>query len=80
MAMANPYLSVIVINTNGSNYLRKGQRVAELSRNQSSNPHKTLCYKGHILTENEEKENDISLKWKVKENRSSYFSVRQNRF
>lgn len=42
MAMANPYLSVIVINTNGSNYLIKGQRVAELSRNQSSNPHKTL--------------------------------------
>lgn len=43
MAMANPYLSVIVININGSNYLLKGQRVAELSRNQSSNPHKMLC-------------------------------------
>lgn len=77
--MANPYLSVIVININGSNYLIKGQRVAELSRNQSSNPHKTLCWKGHILIENEKKENGISLKWKVTENRSSYFYVQQNR-
>lgn len=71
--MANPYQAVIFVNINGSNYLIKGHRVNELSRNQSYNPHETLCQKGHIQIEHEETENDIQLKWKVNKKTEAVF-------
>ena len=69
------YLSIITINVNGFNVPAKRQRLAEWI--QKTRPLYLLSTrdlpqnKGHIQTETEELEKDISHKWRPKESRSS---------
>ena len=69
------YLSIITINVNGLNVPAKRQRLAEWI--QKTRPLYLLSTrdlpqnKGHIQTETEELEKDISHKWRPKESRSS---------
>ena len=74
------YLSIITLNVNGLNALTKRQRLAEW--NTKTKPLYMLSTrdspqnKGHIQTENEGLEKDISCKWRPKENRSSNIHIR----
>ena len=67
------YLSIITLNENGLNAPTKRQRLAEWIKKplymlSKTDPPQT---KGHIQTESEELEKDISCKWRPKESRSS---------
>ena len=74
------YLPIITLNVNGLNALTKRQRLAEW--NTKTKPLYMLSTrdspqnKGHIQTENEGLEKDISCKWRPKENRSSNIHIR----
>ena len=74
------YLSIIALNVNGLNAPTKRQRLAEWIQKQDPiymlsirDPPQT---KGHMQTENEGLEKDISCKWRPKENRSSNTHIR----
>ena len=74
------YLPIITLNVNGLNALTKRQRLAEW--NTKTKPLYMLSTrdspqnKGHIQTENEGLEKDISCKWRPKENSSSNIHIR----
>ena len=66
------YLSIITLNVNGLNVPTKRQRLAELIQKQD--PYicclqETDLKTGHIQTESEGLEKDISCKWRPKESR-----------
>ena len=79
MAMGS-YLSVITLNVNRLNILTKRQRLAAWIQKQD--PYTMLSTrdppqtKGHIQTESEGPEKDISCKWRPKESRNSNTHIR----
>ena len=79
MAMGS-YLSTITLNVNGLNVpnqktktVRMDTKTRPLYMLSTKDPLQT---KGHIQTENEGLENDISPKWRPKESRSSNTHIR----
>ena len=79
MAMGS-YLSIITINVNGLNAPTKRQGLAEWIQKQdpiymlsTRGPHQN---EGHIQTENEGLEKDISHKWRSKESRNSNTQIK----
>ena len=69
-------ISIITLNVNGLNAPTKRHRLAEWIQNQD--PYKYMLStrdppqtKGHIQTESEGLEKDISCKWRPKEGKSS---------
>ena len=75
-----PYLSIIALNVNGFNALTKRQRLAEwIKKNRplymlsTRDPPQN---KGHIQTESEGLEKNISRKWRPKESRSRNIHIR----
>ena len=72
MAMGS-YLSIITLNVNGLNSPTKRQRLAEWIQKKKKIPlymlstRDPLQNKGHIQTESEGLEKDISHKWRPKE-------------
>ena len=78
MAMGS-YLSIITLNVNGLNVPTKRQRLAEWIQKQDHYMLPTRDppqNKGHIQTESEGLEKDISCKWRPKESRSSNTHMR----
>ena len=71
-------MSIITLNVNGLNAPTKRQRLAEWIKKplymlSKTDPPQT---KGHIQTENEELEKDISCKWRPRESRISNTYIR----
>ena len=65
------YLSIITLNVNGLNATTRGQRLSEWIQKQVPYIRDPPQTKGHIETESEVLEKDISCKWGPKESRSS---------
>ena len=81
MAMVS-YLSIITLNVNGLNAPTKRQRLAEWIQKQDPYILRWVLtrdspyYLGHIQTDSEGLEKDISCKWRPKESRSSNTHIR----
>ena len=75
MAMGQ-YLSIITLNVNGLNATTRGQRLSEWIQKQDPYIRDPPQTKGHIETESEVLEKDISCKWGPKESRSSNTHIR----
>ena len=75
--MANGlYLSIITLNVNGLNAPSERQRLAEWIQKQDPYIRDPPQTKGHIETESEVLEKDISCKWGPKESRSRNTHIR----